>query len=216
MNMKTKLSLFAVLALVFGLNVGTTQEAHAQLGVAAGLNFENPGDVNIGGGVEGTFDNSTGYHIGLFYDLAVGPVAIRPGVFYRHAGDIDYTQEGGPDVELPDDFDLSLVEVPIDVRFRMATPVVKPYLLAGPVFSFPSSGDDRFDDGLESMYVSGSVGAGLEVAVPVVGIRLFPEIRYAFGLNSFIKDDANFFGTDIEAEDSSKLNAFMIRLGVGL
>jgi len=216
MNMKAKLSLLAVLTLAIGLHAGITQEAHAQFGVAAGLNFENPGDVNIADGVEGTFGNSTGFHVGVFYDFAVGPLAIRPGVFYRDAGNIDYSQEGGADVDLPNDFDLSLIEVPIDLRFRMATPVVKPYLLAGPVFSFPSSDDDVFDESLESIYVSGSIGAGLEVAVPVVGIRLFPEIRYAFGLNSFIKDDAEIFGVNVDAEDTSKLNAFMIRLGVGL
>ena len=196
------------LVLLVCLLVGTAalQPAQAQLGVAAGLNFQSLDDFDTGN-AEATYESSTGYHVGLFYDLAVGPLALRPGLFYRDIGGYAVNDEN---------FDINLIEVPLDVRFRLfALPFVKPYLLASPVLNFPQ-GDDAFGEGLEDFAVSGNVGLGVEFSLPGVGFRLMPEFRYAFGLQSYFSDEEfELGGFTFDPSDTPNESAYMLRLNVG-
>lgn len=185
--------------------------AHAQLGVAAGLNFDRLGDISTQSGAA-NFDNATGYHFGVFFDLGALPIAVRPGVFIRKAGDVDWNVTG-----VVESFDLTLIEVPIDVRIPLLqAPLLKPYLLGGPVVSFPRSNRDEIQDSFEDFLLSGSIGVGVEVKVPAIGLRLYPEVRYAFGVSRFMKDSFTIGGVSFDAEDSTRLSAVMVRLGVGL
>lgn len=196
---------------VLTLAVVTGLPAYGQLGVAAGLNFDNIGDIDTGS-QEATFENASGYHVGVFYDLAVGPVAVRPGVFYRRVQDVKV------DIPNADDptqsFDLSLIEVPLDLRLRLALPFVQPYLLAGPVIGFASTSEDDFEDALEELTVSADIGIGVELNLPGFTPTLFPEIRYAFGVSRFMKEDLTIGDTTLEPENSQRLNTFMLRLGI--
>lgn len=192
--------LFAALFLV-------PNSASAQLGVAAGLNFDNFSDIS--GDRQATFDNANGYHVGVFYDLGAGPIGLRVGAFYRDVGDVDLTLDG-----VDDAFDLTMIDVPIDVRFNLtATPIIRPYLTAGPVLSFPSSGVEDYDNALADVSVSGNVGAGL--AISLGGLRLFPEVRYAIGVSRFMKDSFSIGSVDFEANDVQRQNSVMLRLGIG-
>lgn len=215
--MKAKTFFFALFAIFLSAGFTSVREAHAQLGFAAGLNYDNFGDVNYEDGSKGVFESANGYHVGIFYDLAAGPLAIRPGVFYRQINSAQVEQaQVGDVVGVSQTFDLSMVEIPVDLRLRLPLPLIAPYALAGPVFSFPnsSSDDSDFDDNFKNLYVSASVGAGVEVSVPVVGIKAFPEIRYAFGLSGLMEDDVTIGGTTFTAEDSQRLNSIMLRVGV--
>lgn len=186
--------------------------AQAQFGVAVGLNFDSIGDVDRGD-TRATFDNATGYHVGVFYDLALGPVAVRPGLFLRRVQDIDLTA-GLPGTPDRDVFSLTMIEVPVDLRYRIPFPIVTPYALAGPVFGFASTDNDRLSDAFEDLTVSGSIGIGAEISLPGFSPTLFPEIRYAFGLSRFVKEEWTFGDTTITAEDSQRLSAIMLRLGI--
>lgn len=199
-----------VVALALSLCLAAPR-AHAQLGVAAGLNFDRLGDIRTQS-ASATFDNATGYHIGVFYDLGSAPIAVRPGVFLRNAGDIDWDV-----TEAGESFSLTLIELPIDVRVPVLhAPLLKPYILGGPVVSFPRSDNDEVEDTFEDLLISGSVGVGVEVTVPAIGLRLFPELRYSFGLSRFMKDSFSVGGVEFDVEDQTRLNAVMLRLGVGL
>ena len=138
--MRTALTKALVLSLVVAAGLLAAPQAHAQLGFGVGLNFAEFDDIQAGtdqAAAEATYENSTGYHIGLFYDLAVGPLALRPGVYYRQSGKFEVPSDV---VGARDEFNLSLIEIPIDLRLRLATiPIVKPYLLGGPVLMFPHS-----------------------------------------------------------------------------
>lgn len=210
--MKRYRLLFAALGLIFGL--AAAQPAQAQLGVAAGLNFNSMGDIDFGTDVadaEATYENSTGFHFGLFYDLAVGPLAVRPGVFYRQAGKYEGVAALEDEVSA---FDLSLIEIPLDLRFRLAAlPLIKPYLLGGPVLMLPQ-GEGNFDEALNDISFAGNVGAGVEVSLG--GIRLMPEIRYSFGVSNFVKEDPTIGGVDFQASDGERLSAVMLRLNIGI
>ncbi|MCH8276451.1 MAG: outer membrane beta-barrel protein [Bacteroidetes bacterium] len=181
----------------------------AQIGVAAGLNYEEISDLEIGN-TKGTFDNASGYHIGVFYDLGVGPAGIRTGLFYRSMGKFDASLPG-----IVKDFDLSLFEIPVDFRFNLsATPVLTPYVIFGPVFSFPFSSDNDFKDAFEQVSVSGNVGVGL--AMNLLGLRIFPEFRYTIGISRFMKKDLSIGSVNFEAAEPQRLNTVMLRIGVGL
>lgn len=181
--------------------------ASAQLGVGAGLNFESLDDIQ-GTNTRATFDNASGYHIGVFYDLGLGPAGVRVGLFYRDVGDVDVSISG-----VSDAFDLSMIDIPVDVRFNLTTtPFVRPYILAGPVFSFPSTGDAQYEDSLEDVSVSGNVGVG--VSLDVFGLTLSPELRYAVGVSRFMKEDASLGGVSFSAGDVQRLNSVMLRLGL--
>ena len=202
---RRSVSVLALLLLV------SAPAAHAQLGLAAGLNFDRLGDISTQSG-SATFDNATGYHFGVFFDLGAAPIAVRPGVFVRNAGDVEWDVTG-----VTRSFDLTLIEVPVDVRVPvLQAPLVRPYLLGGPVFSFPRSDDDDAQESLEDLLISGSVGVGVEVTLPGIGVTLFPELRYAFGISKFVKDSFSVGGVDFNVEDHTRLNTVMLRVGVGL
>lgn len=189
------------------------QPAQAQLGVAAGLNFDTFGDIEATDR-QTTFENASGYHVGIFYDLAVGPLGIRPGVFFRNISDVKFDVVGVALGREPA-FDLNLIEIPLDVRVRMPFPLVKPYALAAPVISFASTDDREFKDNIKDMNVSANIGVGLEIALPI-GPKLFPEIRYGFGLTRFMEEEVVIGGTTIRADDAQRMNTVMLRLGIAL
>ncbi|MEM1127498.1 MAG: outer membrane beta-barrel protein [Bacteroidota bacterium] len=187
-------------------------EAHAQLGIAAGLNFNQLSDIDARDR-DLTFDNSTGWHVEVWLDLPLGPVALRPGIRYMDAGSIyepsDDLGFGVPSV----DFDVALLEVPIDVRYRIGTPIISPYIMAGPVLRFPVDVGDDLEDNLESFSLGGSVGVGVEVGL--AGIRLYPELKYNFGISRFT-DGFEIGGVEFAPDEEQQLSGVMLRLGIGL
>ncbi len=198
--------LLCVAFLLFGTS-GTP--ARAQIGFAAGLNYENLSDLELGS-ARATFDNASGYHAGIFYDLSLGPVGIRIGAFYRDLG--EFESEGLSVGALEGGFrkvDLAMIDIPVDIRLNLsATPFIQPYVLVGPVFSLPSSGNNIFDESLESLLVSGNIGAGL--ALNIVGLRLYPEFRYAIGISRLLKDQVEVGGILLET-DVQRVNSVMLR-----
>ncbi len=176
--------------------------AAAQFGVAVGANFDKASDFSVNNSDQ-SFENATGYHIGVFIDLPLGPVALRPGIFYTDVGSLEPEGFNAPQT------DVSLVEIPIDIRYRLLTPLAKPYLLAGPVFRLANQSGDEVD--LTQFSVAGAAGLGLELSL--AGLRPFLEARYQFGVTKFI-DEYQVGGVTIQSDDDVKLNSFMIRAGL--
>lgn len=190
------------LAALFALLL-TVPEANAQFGVAVGANFDRASDFSIGN-AEQSFESATGYHIGVFVDLPLGPLALRPGIFYMDVGSLE--PEGSFDAP---EADLSLVEIPVDVRYRILLPLARPYVLAGPVFRLANQSNDEVD--LTQFSMAGAAGLGLELSL--AGLRPFIEARYQFGVSKFI-DSYEVGSIQVESEDDVKLNSFMIRAGL--
>ena len=207
--MKSFLRTLPVAALFFVFALAGAPDAHAQFGVAGGANFDDFGDVRNAND-ENISENATGYHVGLFYEFGAGPLSVRPGVFYMDVGSFNFQGENEAGDEIQEEFDLNLVEVPVDLRYSLTFPFVKPYATVGPVFRFPTGdGGDSFDGETEDFSLAANVGGGVEVGFPGTSLRLYPELRYSFGIND-IASDFGFQGED----DSSRLNNFMLRLGV--
>jgi len=200
-------ALFAIL--LFGIG---SPPAQAQLGVSAGLNFDSAGDIETTTNTSEneTLDNATGYHIGVVYDLGLGPVNLRPGLFYRNVGSYDFSDISAVD---PSEADVTAFEVPIDVRVTVLPfPLVSPYILGGPKAFFPRSDYDEFDDGLEDISFTFNVGVGAGISVPGVGLTLQPEFLYEFGASDYV-DGFKVKGTEFNPTER-KLSAFALRLNI--
>lgn len=194
-------------ALAVLLTLGTAVPAQAQLGVAAGLNFNSVGDIQTTTNTSenATLDNSTGYHVGAVYDLGLGPVNVRPGFFYRKVGQT---------YEFPNSkADVSAWEVPVDVRVSvLPTPLVTPYILGGAKASFLQSDLDELDDRLENVSYSFVIGLGVNVSLGPL-FTLQPELRYDLGATDYIDESFDVGGTTFTQEDPT-LSAFALRLNV--
>ncbi|MFW5904775.1 MAG: outer membrane beta-barrel protein [Gemmatimonadota bacterium] len=203
----SRVALILVLPLFLALGAAGSVQAQG-LSLMGGLNFSDQDDINTSS-ASATFENSTGYHLGLSYELGLGPLGIRPGVLYERVGTFDF------DV-VTDDLDLSAVKVPVDLRLTvLPTPALSPYLVAGPVFAFPR-GEGELSDAVETLAMTADLGAGLEIDLPGTDLRLLPELRYSFGIMDYLSESFDVGGTTVEpAEEALGAGAFMIRLHVG-
>jgi hypothetical protein len=197
-------------ALLVALLLGTFgRPALAQFGVAAGANFQALDDIAAGSRTE-TVDNATGYHLGVVYDVSVGPVALRPGVFYRDIGSYDFSDVQGSDLT---QVDVTAFEALLDLRVSLLpTPLVRPYLVGGPSVFVPQSEDDALEDGLESASYAFNLGVGVGISVPGVDLTLQPELRYEIGATDYLSDFQ--VGDTPFSPSEQKLSAFALRLHV--
>lgn len=216
---QTRLIFSTLLAAIVLL--GTAAPAQAQLGISGGLNFESAGDIefgqqNAGQNANATLESSTGYHVGLVYDLSLGPLNVRPGVFYRRVGSFDF---GDAVQQLQDPrYTVTAWEVPVDLRVSLlSAPLVSPYLLAGPKATIPR-GEDEFDNIMSGVSYTFNVGLGVQVSLPGSSLRLQPELRYEFGATSFVDEDKSvqLGDTDVtfSPQDSPQFSTFALRLNM--
>lgn len=194
--------LAAVIAIaLFGL---ATAPAQAQLGVAAGLDFDSLSDIETSSNDNATVENATGYHLGVVYELGLGPLSIRPGLLYRKVGSYEF-----PDSRS----DVTALEVPVDLRFSfLPIPLIQPYILGGPNAVFPRA-DGEFDEEMEDVSYTFNIGAGADISLPGVGVTLQPELRYEFGATDYVSEEFEVGGTTFTPSDR-KLSAFALRLHV--
>lgn len=199
-----------------------TPSAGQDLGIVGGLNFTSADQVEFQN-AQVTFENRTGYHLGIYANLGLGPIEVRPGIRYLDAGTLYDglgtlypNEETVP--ELDDEFNVSFVSVPIDAALTLPAPVIDPYLYAGPEFRFQRTPEapETFDEALNDWTYIGNVGVGVRVSLPGSGLTLVPEIRYSFGLNSWIKEEIEFADQTFEATDQQRSDSFFISLGIEL
>ncbi|MEM6337669.1 MAG: outer membrane beta-barrel protein [Bacteroidota bacterium] len=211
--------------------------AYAQIGFAAGLNYTALEDIDIQD-ARTTYENRTGFHVGAYLDLGFGPLNLRPGVYYLQSGDlfesgyVDFLQtyaglnpeqatpfeDPNEVLELYDEINslsLQYIIVPVDLRIGTATPVVSPYVFAGPEFRFrlndiEAEVQDALD--LRDFNVGANVGIGFDIGL--VGYRLMPEIRYAFDISGITGDNFQVGGVSFEAEEPVTTRTLMLRVGV--
>lgn len=210
--MRSQLTSVSLSALLIAVLLGSAASpAHAQLGVAAGLNFESAGDIELSTENNGTLENSSGYHLGIVYDMNLGAASLRPGLFYRRVGEYEFSQDALPGGE--DAFDIAAWEVPLDLRFTvLPTPLVSPYLLGGAMATFPR-GENDFDDALRDVSYSFNVGVGVDLSLGS-SLTLQPEFRYEFGATSFVEDEFEIGDIEFTPQESPRFSAFSLRLNV--
>ncbi len=188
-----------------GLAIGSPARVDGQIGVMAGYNLDMLEAFRPAEGFDLT-ERADGFHIGIFFNVNLGPIGIRPAVIYHQVPSL--VAEAG---EEQTEFDVELVEIPIDLRVRIPLPLLRPYLLAGPVFSFPSTSLVSVDPLLESTPVRAEVGAGLELRL---GFRLWPEVRFGRGLGRFMRADIPIGETVLAGDGDPRLDTLTVRIGI--
>lgn len=170
-----KTLLTAVFAL---LSIAAFSQKKSGIGIKGGLNYSANGDYfeSIGDAAREP-DRNVGYHIGLFGQLAVSRLYVRPELIYTKTKS-DY--QG-------DKFDVSKIDAPILLGARIIGPL---HLFAGPAFQYIL--DTEFDgiaiNDIENDFTIGAnIGAGLDFG------KLGVDIRYERG---FTKNEATFVSTN--------------------
>lgn len=185
-------------ALLLAGGLAAAPSARAQFGIAAGVNFDKLSDAQAAG-QDQSFGSAQGYHVGVLYNLNIGPVGLRPGVFYTDVGKLQ-------DASSADEIDLSLIEVPVDVRVRLPLVVASPYLAAGPVLRFSQPNDDGKLTA-KDFTVAGAAAVGADFNLAL--IKPFVEARYQFGLSG-IADEIG----GVKTTNGAELSSVMLRAGI--
>ena len=179
-----------------------------QFGVLGGVNFASLSDARSAAG-EADLSGSTGFHVGAFAELGIGPVGVRPAVMFVKAGSIEIPDQ--------DDYETSYIAVPVDIRYSpLPTPFLKPYLLAGPEVRLPL-GEISNIANARSLAVGANIGIGVNAGT-IIGPKFFGELRYAFDITGFVEDSDFNAGEDTDFDSSGKfgLNGLFVTVGVGL
>ncbi len=187
-----------------------------QFGVAAGLNWSGLGDVDLGS-ITAAYESQQGWHAGVFLDLKLLVIGIRPGFYYVNAGPLLEGGLSGEETTPIDEltaFDLTYVSIPVDLKLGLPLVLLEPYLFVGPEFKFNTVSESAGEvaEQLESTVIAGNAGFG--VAVNVGGIKLIPELRVGFDISSLFGDTITIEGVEFKV-DSHRASSFVARLGVG-
>lgn len=193
---------------------GGPSVAQAQLGIAAGLNFEETSDIRDAAGnlsQEVVLRKSTGYHVGLVFEFGGDRLRLRPGVIFRNVGTYSLPDDANVG-DAGQNFDVSVIEIPLDLRMKvLPIPYINPYVTAGPTASLPRSEGD-FTDATRTWSLSGNVGTGLSFAVS--DVRIQPEIRYQFGVTDYISDSFTIGNENIDPVDTPQFSTLSVRLNL--
>ena len=72
-----------------------------------------------------------------------------------------------------------------------------------------------FDEALNRSSVAGNVGVGVELSLPGSGLRVTPELRYAFGITPTV-ESFQFLGPRSTVEEERRLNTYILSLGLSI
>nr|BCX00734.1 MAG: hypothetical protein KatS3mg041_0780 [Bacteroidota bacterium] len=184
-----------------------TRAQDISVGLIGGLTYTSPQALQNGSARE-IYERRSGYHFGLFVDLGLSErTHLRPAAIWsvKEIG----VQPGGGGLSLGSDFQLNHVDVPLDLRLELAIPFIAPYVLLGPQAAIRIDARDEDDRSLKDRFrlLSWSANVGLGLRMHVLGLVLYPELRYNFGL-----DKLNERGP----WEDLKLNMVQLRLGLAL
>ncbi|MXX69058.1 MAG: PorT family protein [Gemmatimonadales bacterium] len=191
--------------LALGLACALPAGAEAQIGILAGYNRDTLAEFLPENGFDLT-ELTDGYHVGVFLNFNLATFSLRPAVIYHRMPEL-VAMAGEERVR----FDIDLVEIPLDFRIRLPLPAVQPYVLGGPVLTFPSSTFSGVDDLLTARPVRAEFGVGVELDL---GFRLWPEVRYGFGLGSLMGSDVAVGSRVLQGEGEPRHDSLTLRLGI--
>lgn len=191
--------------LALGLVCALPAHAEAQIGILAGYNRDTLAEFLPENGFDLT-DITDGYHVGVFLNFNLATFSIRPAVVYHRMPEL-VAMAGDERVQ----FDIDLVEIPLDFRIRLPLPAVQPYVLGGPVLTFPSSTFSGVDDLLTARPVRAEFGVGVELDL---GFRLWPEVRYGFGTGSLMGSGVAVGSGVLRGDGEPRHDTLTLRLGI--
>ncbi len=182
---------FIALALGF---ISTAQAQFLNFGIKGGLNYNSNGDLNgISGYVDDLkikSDEDTGYHFGIFAEINIPIVYIRPELLYTHTLS-DYS-----DNQFNSELAINKIDVPILVGIK----VLKiGRIFAGPSFQYildTDFKDSNIYDNVKEIS-SDDFSMGMQLGIGVESGKLGVDIRWERGLTD---TEARFVGDVVGSE----------------
>lgn len=162
------------------------------------------------------YDPVIGFYLGFSTGVELGPVVVRSGLSFVNAGAIF---DGSTFLD-EDEFEVNFITLPIDLRIYIpVSERVRPYLSAGPEFRYRlhldvDEADEDFVDDLDRLTPAASIGAGVSIELPVLGIGVSPELRYAVDFHGLVSGDVTLQDEAVRIKETFK--ADMYRLGVAI
>lgn len=191
----------------------TTTSAMAQggFGIKGGVNYSDNGRVEYsdltGAGenvLQESADRRTGYHVGIFYGLDLGPFYIRPELLYTQTRS-SYTYKSRNE-----DLDITKLDLPVLAGIKVFGPV---HVFAGPSLQYVMNTDfsgAELSELEKDFTVGAQFGLGLQLG------RLGIDARYEQALSNRQADlMADIMGGGYERIDS-RPNQFILSLSLNL
>ncbi len=184
--------------------------AAQSIGASVGANFDRLTDIQFNDR-EATFSSTTGWHAELWIEFPMGPLGLRAGARYTDAGML-FSGLSEHTSSVRDNFDVSLLEIPVLLRYAIGVSAVQPTVFAGPVARFKALVDSELVDDIKSPSLAGEAGVGLEISVG--GLRILPEIAYTWGITDFIDRELVIGSVTLSANEGQTLNSAMLRVAI--
>ena len=190
---------------------GTHMALAQQFGVSVGVNFDQLSDIEIDDR-EATFESKNGWHVEIWVETPPAPLTFRLGARYKEAGMLfdglnDHTST------VRDNFDVTLLEIPLLVRYAIGPRMMQPTIFIGPVGRMTAISNVEFLSHITTPSIGGEAGIGLQFAVG--RLRLIPEIAFTWGLTNFLDDQLVIGSIMLIPSESQSLNSAMLRLAIG-
>lgn len=215
MSALAKKSFLTVLSLCMALAL-MAAPAQAQFGAAAGYGINVLNEPSFSGGAQNTFESTGGLSVGLFYNFPLGRVAVRPGLFL-HQSSFEWHLDG---VNFsPLESKIRVAEIPVDVLYRFPMERFSPFVMAGPGFNFAQTDQPDLRQVMDSpkgttFFTSVNVGAGVELPLARLGLKLLPEVRYRYALSGFLQEDYVVRTVAFDADSAQRMSSLTFRLGI--
>ncbi len=181
-----------------------------KFGATIGLNFDQLSDIDIDDR-KATFDSKNGWHVELWIETP-GPISFRLGARYKDAGML-FEGLNEHTSEVQDNFDVTLLEIPLLIRYKIGPRAFQPIIFVGPVGRMTAISNVEFLSHIRTPSIGGEAGLGLQFAVG--SLRLIPEVAFTWGITNFIEDQLVIGSVKLTPNESQALNSAMLRIAIG-
>lgn len=182
----------------------TTLNAQSSWGIKGSLLYNSNGELidEAGTIIDNKGSGESGFNIGVYGRLDLGPIYIRPELVYSQASS-EYVIN--PEIGTTESYKMSSIDLPVLVGIRIIGPL---NLLAGPAFKFITNNELK---GLEYDNIDKGVTVGLNIGVSANIGRFGFDVIYDRGINA---NEAKFIGTDTTDNFTLDTRQSQIRIGV--
>ncbi|MFD0762267.1 outer membrane beta-barrel protein [Lutibacter aestuarii] len=172
----------AFIATVFTIN------AQSSFGIKGGLSYNSNGELKeYFNNIETVIDNKgkgkSGYNLGFYGKLDLGPIYLRPELVYTKTTS-EYELNSGA----TEDYKISKLDMPVLVGFKLIGPL---NVFAGPAFQYYLDNDLH---GLNFKDIENEFSVGLNIGASIELGRIGLDVRYERGLS---ENEANFVNDNI-------------------
>lgn len=181
----------------------TSINAQSSWGIKGSLLYNSNGELvnDAGAIIDKKGAGESGFNVGIYGRLDLGPIYIRPELVYSQASS-EYLID--PDMDTTESYKMSSIDLPVLVGIRLIGPL---NLNVGPAFKYITNNKLK---GLEFNEIKNNVTVGLNIGASVNLGRLGIDVIYDRGINA---NEADFIG---ETTDKFTLDTRQSQIRVGV